>query len=812
MSFLDCINGNKLLTPKQKKELANEYDALTKQYKSTMGDVDAAMSAAQKIVEVKSSQIAKKKLNTMKDVLAWKALNEKLDVDSAKYKKLRTSNIVSKRLYGNNDVATAVREVLENTYTRTQAIERRATNAIFEQIEKYRTKMAGLTQDAEGFKNVVKELHGKDTGNATSKSDAKAIREVFDYLHRMYENVGGVIGKIENYFPQSHNSNLVKRAGFEQWKSFISDKIDLNKMTNPDTGLPFNPRELDAMMPKIYEDIITNGLNDVALRAKEGKQTFGRGGGVAMRHSSSRFFHFKDGDSFLDYNAKFGYGDAGLFDAMMGHISTMSRDIGIMQELGTNPDAQVTRMKMKLSSNVDAPLGEQTIQGMYDTLAGRNSYNGELPVWYQATSALQNWLRSSLLGSAPVAAMTDSFYSVFASKINGIPATKTMAFYFKQLNPLDASDRRTARRIGLMVGAANGRSLKATRFADDADNRGVTGFMASFTNRASGLGVMTDSARSSLILSTQGYLAELKHTNTSFADLPDGMKEAFQRWDINETDYNNFKQADFFVDPDTEGDFIRPEEIAKVSVESARKLEMWMMDMSQAASNEPRLLTRAITTGAIFGQAKTGTGLRATASSLMMFKSFGISVILNHFLPTARRLADPSKGADKYGRAAALVFVSTILGAAAIQGRDFVNGKTPRDMNDWKFWQSAALQGGGFGIFGDFLFSDQSRFGNTIIETVAGPVAGTLADLMKVFKGNFDKALDEGTETKFFADAYQMAERNIPMVKLWYTRLFLERFVLDHAERAIDPNFDARMRRIENKAKTEKGQEFWWKP
>ena len=83
---------------------------------------------------------------------------------------------------------------------------------------------------------------------------------------------------------------------------------------------------------------------------------------------------------------------------------------------------------------------------------------------------------------------------------------------------------------------------------------------------------------------------------------------------------------------------------------------------------------------------------------------------------------------------------------------------------------------------------------------------------MKVFKGNFDKALDEGTETKFFADAYQMAERNIPMVKLWYTRLFLERFILDHAERAIDPNFDARMRRIENKAKTEKGQEFWWKP
>lgn len=152
------------------------------------------------------------------------------------------------------------------------------------------------------------------------------------------------------------------------------------------------------------------------------------------------------------------------------------------------------------------------------------------------------------------------------------------------------------------------------------------------------------------------------------------------------------------------------------------------------------------------------------------------------------------------------------MGAASLQARDIIYGKTPRDMNSPTFWQAAFLQGGGLGIFGDFLLSDQSRFGNSVVETLAGPVAGFGADVVKVFKGNFDRSLQEGTETKFFADLYQMAERNIPMAKLWYTRLFLERFMLDHVESAIDPKYKTRMRRIESKLKREKGQEFWWKP
>jgi hypothetical protein len=149
-------------------------------------------------------------------------------------------------------------------------------------------------------------------------------------------------------------------------------------------------------MREAFEGIRTNGLNEVAARAAEGKQTFGKGGGVAMRHSSSRFFHFKDADSFLAYNRAFGYGDAGLFDALMGHIQSMTRDVAILQEMGPNPAGQMERLKLKIDADGAAPQAGRTAQGMYDVLAGRTTYHGELPGWYKGLVGVQNWLRSSL--------------------------------------------------------------------------------------------------------------------------------------------------------------------------------------------------------------------------------------------------------------------------------------------------------------------------------------------------------------------------------------------------------------------------------
>lgn len=806
MSFTNCIIGNKNITKAQANKLLNEYNELFERYRQTMGDDIAAAAAAQKYVSIQESIIAKKNENSIRDVLAWERINPQIDEAAKAYKDNKELAGYLGGLWSSDHKAAAVRSYLEKIYTKQASLQRRSLLSISEAVEKYRSKNAGLTQDVEGFRNVVRDIF-----DGRSNPEAKSIKDVFDYLHKIYEQAGGVIGKIDNYFPQTHNTELVGRSTREEWKNFIKPLLDSDKMIDPDTGLPFSPQRLDQALNESYEGIRTNGLDEVARRSEEGKVTFGRGGGVSQRRSSSRFLHFKNADSFFKYNDQFGYGDSGLFDAMLGHISTMTRDITLMQELGPKPDAQFSRLTMKMQGEGSAPQTVKTVEGMYSVLAGRTSYNGELPLWYKAIADLQNVLRSSLLGSAPVSAMSDSFFGAWTAKMNGMESTAFMDRYFKLLNPLDDADRRVARRQAFVAGAANGASLRNARFLEDTGGRGITAWLASFTNRASGLGIMTDAVQQATVLSTQGFMAEAKAIKMKWADVPDAMKEAFSRWDMNEKDFNNIMRARTYEEVDIGADFIRSEDVALVDIDTASKYDAWLTDMAQSSSNEPRLLTRAIATGAVFGDARPGTALRSTASSLMMFKSYGITVLMNHMIPALRHMGT-ARGLDRFSHIAPLILFTTLLGGASLQARDMINGKTPRDMKEGKFWQAALLQGGGFGIFGDFLFSDQSRFGSDLFKTMAGPVVGFGNDVFKVFKGNFDKALDEDEESKFFSDLFQFSKRYIPAVKLWYTRLFLERMVLDQVERSIDPNYDNRMRRLEDKNREERGQENWWSP
>lgn len=808
MSFIDCIMKNDRLKDAQKEQLVAEYEKLVAGLTDKYGR-NAPLIGAQKYVSIKAAEITKKTDNTLRDALAWRSIDAKVSAAAKDYAANRQQAGLFGVLWGKSSVAAASRSFLESTYTRQQALERRITLALAQEIEAFRSKNAGLSQDAQGFKRVVEHLLGKQNDDAASKAMADAIRQQFDNMHKMYAQAGGIIGKLENYFPQKHNPVAVARMTFNEWRDFITPLLDRSRIVDEKTGITLNDGEFYDAMQSIYEGIRTNGLDEVAEKAKEGVTRFGKGS-VATKRNLSRFLHFKDADSFMLYNAKLGYGEAGLFDAMMGHISAMTRDIAVLQEMGPKPEATIARLKMKTQADGAAPQATQTLQGMYDTLAGRNGYSGELPTWYKTISNVQHWLRASLLGGAPVSALSDTFYSGFTARMNGLPVARVMGEYAKLLNPASDVDRRIARRIAFVAGAANGHSIAQARFADDLGGSGSLAWLSNFTNRASGLASMTDAVRQSIVLSTQGFFAEAKAGKLAFADLDNNMKAALKRWGMDEKDYQIILQAKEHVE-EGGADFIRPEDVALVSPATANKYELWLTDMAQQASNEPRLLTRAIATGAVLGEARQGTALRATASSVMMFKSFGITVVMNHLLPAMRHAAT-AQGADRISRLLPILIGTTVMGGIAIQAKDVLYGKTPRDVANMDFWKMAMMQGGGFGIFGDYLLSDTSRFNQNFQTTLMGPVAGFVNDGFRVFAGNFDRALQEGEESKFLADFSQFSSRYIPGIKLWYTRLLLERALTDQVQRMADPLYDTRMNRIESKMMREKQQEFWWAP
>lgn len=809
MSFIDCINNNKDLTDRQKKILLGEYDEVFQKYRETMGDETAAAAAAQKYSAIKAETLRKKSENAMRDALTWKRINQKIEEAAASLNDQKQLAGKGAFLFGENSTVEVSKALLEDVYTRHQALERRAQMAVAEAIEKYRSTHAGLKQDVEGFKDVVRAMLGERVDNAGAAADGAAFRDVFNLLHKMYKQEGGILGRIDNYFPQTHNPVLVKRAGFDHWRSSIWNKLDRAKMLDPETNLPMTDTRLQAALKQAYQGISSNGLNDLAERVADGKVTGGRGAGMALKRAQSRFLHFKDAESYLTYNREFGYGDNGLFNTVMHHIGTMTRDIAVMQALGPNPAAMIERIKLKSEAAGASPQNLRTLSGMYDVLAGRTSYHGDLPTWYKAMKGLQDWLRASYLGFAPISAMSDSFYAGWTARMNGLKPQKVLGYYFSLLNPASDADRRIAKRTALISSVASGHSFAMARFQDDIGSHGLLGWLASFTNRASGLATMTDAVRQSVIMGTNGFMAEARAAGTGWADLDPAMREAFARWDMNESDYKNITGSQPHIEHDG-SDWIRPEDVAVAGhAETAQKYEMWLIDMGQDASNEPRLLTRAISSGAIFGDARPGTVLRATASSVMMFKSYGLTVVMNHTLPALQQIV-AGRGMDRIMQPLCHLVGTGLLGAAAIQARQLAQGKTPRDMNNKRFWASALAQGGGLGIFGDFLLNDYSRFGNGFLATAGGPVLGFADDAARVLKGSFDKAIDDGQDEKFFANVAKLAWRNTPVLKMWYSRLLIERLALDHAQRTLDPNFDDRMRRLEAQDLKQYGQRSWW--
>lgn len=814
MTFTRCINAHALkgfLTEKQAKELNAEYEKLYRRYYNSMGDSAAAHAAAEHFVGIKQSIIQKKMENDINHALAMKTVRQDLMTSASKIAAEKDDAFRGMKWLHGNPYMRAVRDKLERIHERQMSLAREYMISIGDTVEQFRSKSAGFKQDVENFTDVVREAMGQGTGNDAARAYGSAVKNVFEKLRQEYETAGGVMGKIENYFPAHHEAELVGRATYEEWRDFLLPLLDRDRMIDLDTAFPMDDVKLDKAMREAYENIKTNGLVDVQERAAEGLQTFGSGGEINMRRTNSRFFHFKDADAFLEYNAKFGRGDTGLFDTMLNHIQSMTRDIAIMQTLGPKPTAIMRNLEMEMQGAAIPLPAIQTVRGMYDVLSGKNGYGGQLGPMYKFTMGWLNIKRSAYLGSAPIAALSDTFFVSLAAKMNGVPAMKTMGQYLKLLNPLDATDREVARTLFYVASAANGSSLAGARFADDVGRGGWTTWLSGVTSRLSGLAAMTDAGRQAPMMIQGAMMARYAAAKTTWENLEDGIRAAAEQYGISKSDWDLIMRAEATTHPDMEGAaWLMPENVIALggdkAREAGRKYGDWMTGLGQLAVNEPRLLTRAITTGAVIGDAKQGSLLRLMAANVFFAKSFPVTIILNHTLPAFRAMSN-----GRFGHLAAVAGGSFVMGALALQARQIITGKEPRDTSSVNFWLAAALQGGGLGLFGDFLFQDYNRFGQSIGGTVAGPVVGTAQSLLKA--GDL-YGLAEGnwSVNEFAADVFKVGSREIPGINLWYSRLFVERMMLDQVEKMIDPKYDRRMRRLEGKMQKDYGQKYWWRP
>lgn len=656
-------------------------------------------------------------------------------------------------------------------------------------MARFRTKNLGFSQDKEGLRNMVRELFGTKTGDESASSFAKVWSEVAEVARLRFNKAGGAIPKREDWgMPQYHDGQRVAQVPKEQWIDEITPLLDRSKMLD-DTGNPMSPTQLREMLDHSYDTIRTDGLiNLVPGRMGKGKLANGR--------RDHRVLPFKDADSWLNYHDKYGHQD--LYTTLTDHLSGMAHDTAKLEILGPNPDAAFKHMRDLAIKDGYKGIDLSMLDSVYATVSGKvNAVNSvRLADFMQA---FRHYLVAAKLGGAFLSAFSDTAFLRHTAKFNGLDSVKVFKRFAKIMNPRNEKDRLIAVKSQLTADAWVNRALAANRFTD-VTGSGFSAKVADFIMRASLLSAWTDAGRKAFGMEFQSFIAD--SSGKAWKNINKPLQRTLKRYGITPDEWDEIRK----VKPlKYEGvKFFSPENLAKTgNVDLTTKVQEMILTETDFAVPTPDSRVRAITTAG----AKRGTFVGEIARSVSMFKSFPITVMSTHMYRGAMQEATKSK--LKY--LGSLTLATTVMGGVALQMKEMARGKDPRNMTDEKFWAAAFMQGGGAGIYGDFLFSDVNRFGGGAVSTLGGPIVGAIDDLSKLTIGNIQQGL-KGEDMRLGADVINTLRQYTPGGSLWYARLAYERAVLDQLQKAVDPKANSKFRRQISRRKKEHGQSFWWKP
>lgn len=657
-------------------------------------------------------------------------------------------------------------------------------------LSAFRTRRLGFSQDKEGLEKLVRAIYGETVDDAEIMKFAKDWKNVSEKARTLFNSKGGAISKNEDWLmPQNHDMQALIKLGKDKWKEKILPMLDRTKMTD-DIGNVLDDDQFSKALDFVYETITTGGLN------KTTDFTVPRlGSKLSRKGSAQRFLYFKDADSWINYTREFGRGD--IFTTLTGWVNNKAHDIALMEVFGTNPEQTYKALfnqfekegafKKVKTFGIPQAAKKSYLDSLFNVISGKTA-DGNLHGLAQIMQSTRNVLTASTLGAAFLSAISDVGFAAIGAKANNIPIYKQYQRMFSLMNPGNEQDRIFAAKIGIIMDSWIDKAHSSNRYSDVYGN-GVTAKVAEGVMRASMLEPWTESSRTAFGMEFAAMLAE--NFNKSFDSLDGSLLKGFETYGIGKSDWDLFRKSKTlqhkgvnFVDYTQDG---------------GKKFHQMVLMETDYAIPTPDAKTQAITTGGLGRATVAGQAWR----SAMMLKSFPISLGLNHFV----RGAYQATTGDKITYFGSLLASTTILGAVSLQAKDLAAGREPRPL-DAKFLGSAFMQGGGAGIFGDFLFSDQNRFGSGVTATLFGPTGELLDKSVKLTIGNIQQAV-RGEETNVLGESVQFIDRYTPSI--WQVQILKNSF-FDNVELMADKKAQKRFNRIVKKRKKEYGAGYLVKP
>lgn len=477
---------------------------------------------------------------------------------------------------------------------------------------------------------------------------------------------------------------------------------------------------------------------------------------------------------------------------IMAQVSALS------PETAEQVRAQLDQVRGEIVSPYDDPESRarswsRTADVMFGAMRG--AYTPVNVLQAGVVQGLINLTTAASLGSAFLSALSDPAYGLLARKMAGLPQRNLVRSYIDRLRP---GGQQVAVRAGLALDSALHTMHREARFAESTKFAGVTGYMADRTLALSFLTPFTQAGKHAFGMDFQGHVADV--IGQAWGELTPEFRGFLEKSGLDEADWIGLQR----VRPDP-GGFLKPADVQAVDRELALKYLGAIHRFTIMAVPEMTVRARAAT----FADTRPGTIPGDLTRLVMQFKGFPVGVLFLHSLAFYRDIGGGNwrSGAMNAG---ALLINMTLFGAVAMQLKELANGRDPRAMDSAEFWGAAVLQGGGLGIYGDFMFADLNRFGGGLSSTVAGPVIGRLDNLRNLTLGNIQELASD--ETNFGREAVRFLRQNTPGGSIWYLRLAYNRMLLDQLQYAADPQAYKAFRRQQANRRRDYGQGYWWAP
>lgn len=813
MSLRDCLNSaveQGAISSRQADEMHRYYEARFNAKRAGMDERRAATEARAEVAAELRGQAREKKRQAL--------------LAEGKRKELAAYFGSFRNLYGNANLTdAALSKMIHYGYKGTESMQARY-HGIMSLVQRdladamhhfSRTAITGRRRGKADLPDIVRELNHEATGNAAAKALAASIRGVREDLRLRFNAAGGNIPKRQDFdLTHTHDAAAILRLGQTPdearaaWKRFVTPLLDPDQMTNPVTGATVGAAGLDASLDHVFASIVSDGW---ANRKPEARR-FGMGP-IASRYQDARFLQFRNADSWLAYNDRFGTRDP--VTAIFGQIKALANDIAAMETFGPNPDAMVEWMKQAIQHEAGKSIaGKASLLKAAGLDTGKRAADridtlwramrGRETVWSapaQFAADIRNVATSAMLGATSIlAAATDPVIAAQARLLAGLPLTLEAHNVVKAI--ASRGDRLEASRAAILWDDYLHMMNEELRFADQVFGHEWSKYLADRALHWNGLIPLSNARKRIEATAWHETLGGFAAKDTPWEKLPALTVKAMEGFGLTAADWAKMKKG---VDADG---FLSPAGIAdagqrRVAEKYAGFIAQW--GERSVPSGDIRIKS------AINRSQPRGTLPGEILDFATQFMSFGLSYTARQIEATYVMAMAANTKSGRVLRGAGYAGaggVALAIGAAVhIQLLSIIDGKDPEDMTTPSFWLKAYVKGGGGGLFADFFARSESKFGQSFTETLPGPGWSLISDGLDMTFGSFMRAFQEeeqppvGRKVADYAGRYTPVLSSHPATRLAYRRLFVDQL---HwlADPAADKRFKAKKKRASH----------WWEP